>query len=112
MSAPDDLRAYDLGRDAAGNLVISIRKEFDFGQLHQDWAQSITVQSPGPYPQVRIDLSRCGMVSSTFFAGLIQLHQTYNPDGKKPLVLVKPDPRLVRNLVMLRFDKLFVIEAR
>jgi anti-anti-sigma regulatory factor len=108
----DNLRAYDLARDGAGNLVVTIRKEFDFGQLHQDWAQSITVQSPGPYPQVRIDLSRCGMVSSTFFAGLIQLHQVYNAKGTTPLVLVKPDLRLVRNLAMLRFDKLFTIEPR
>ena len=104
-------RAVDVTR-ADDALIITIRKEFDFGNLHQDWAQAIIVQWPGPYPEVRIDLSHCGVVSSTFFAGLIQLHHAYVAKGAPPLLLVRPDPRLVRNLTMLRLDKMFRIEAR
>ena len=106
------VRAYDITAVPGGALTIKVRKEFDFGSLHQDWAQSIVAQHPGPYREVRVDLSQCGLVSSTFFAGAVQLHHAYNPTGATPLVLVKPDPRLVRNLTMLRLDKLFVIESR
>jgi anti-anti-sigma regulatory factor len=108
---PDILRAYDLTIDGQ-RLVITIRKEFDFGNLHQDWAHSITVQHPGPFAEVVVDLSRTGIVSSTFFAGLMQLHNFYGPKGSKPLALVKPDNRVLRTLTMMRLDKLFSIQAR
>jgi anti-anti-sigma regulatory factor len=112
MADSDVIRAYDISSVPGEVLTIAIRKEFDFGNLHQDWAQSIATQHPGPFRQIRIDLSQCGLVSSTFFAGVVQLHHSFNPDGTKPIVLVRPDPRLVRNLAMLRLDKLFIIEGR
>lgn len=103
--------AYDAS--ATGDvLTITIRKEFDFGNLHQDWAHMLTLNFPGPYRHVRIDLTICGLVSSTFFAGLVQLHHLYTNNGCQALHLIKPDPRMVRNLQMLRLDKLFVIEPR
>ena len=104
-------RAVDVTR-VGDVLTITIRKEFDFGNLHQDWAQAIVVQWPGPYGEVHIDLGHCGVVSSTFFAGLIQLHHVYVAKGAPPLLLVRPDPRLVRNLTMLRLDKMFRIDPR
>ena len=104
-------QAFTVAR-AGDILTVTIRKEFDFGNLHQDWAHAIVVQWPGPYPQVHVDLSHCGLVSSTFFAGLIQLHHAYCTKGAQPLLLVKPDPRLVRNLTMLRLDKMFRIDPR
>lgn len=111
MDTPDILRAYDVEVDGP-RLVITIRKEFDFGNLHQDWAHAITVQHPGPFEEVVVDLSRTGIVSSTFFAGLMQLHNFYHAKGAKPLVLVKPDNRVLRTLTMMRLDKLFTIIAR
>ncbi len=111
MDTPDILRAYDVAVDGP-RLVITIRKEFDFGNLHQDWAHAITIQHPGPFSEVVIDLSRCGIVSSTFFAGLMQLHNRYVPAGTQPLVLVKPDNRVLRTLTMMRLDKLFTIQPR
>jgi len=104
-------RAFEIAR-SGDTLIVVIRKEFDFGNLHQDWAHSIVVQWPGPFREVHIDLSLCGLVSSTFFAGLIQLHHTYGAKGTLPLLLVKPDPRLLRNLTMLRLDKMFRIDPR
>lgn len=112
MADPDAVRAYDISTVPGESLTVAIRKEFDFGSLHQDWAQSIATQYPGPYRQVRIDLSLCGLVSSTFFAGVVQLHHAFNSTGATPLILVRPDPRLVRNLTMLRLDKLFIIQGR
>lgn len=104
-------RAYDA--DAEGDvLTITIRKEFDFGNLHQDWAHALTISFPGPFREVRIDMAACGLVSSTFFAGMVQLHHLYTGNGCQTLRLIKPDPRMVRNLKMLRLDKLFEIESR
>jgi anti-anti-sigma regulatory factor len=111
METPDILRAYDVTIEGR-RLTVAIRKEFDFGNLHQDWAHSITVQHPGPFDEVVVDLSRTGIVSSTFFAGVMQLHNFYTPKGAKPLVLVKPDNRVLRTLNMMRLDKLFTIEVR
>ncbi len=111
MDTPDILRAYDIAIDG-GRMVITIRKEFDFGNLHQDWAHAITIQHPGPFTEVVVDLSRTGIVSSTFFAGVMQLHHAYTPTGAKPLTLLRPDNRVLRTLTMMRLDKLFTVVPR
>lgn len=93
-------------------LTVTVRKEFDAGNIHQDWAQSVQVMHPGPFAGVVFDLSQCGLVSSTFFAGLIQLHQHYAALGMPRLVIRHPDQRVSRNLKALRLDVLFKIEPR
>lgn len=93
-------------------LTVTVRKEFDAGNIHQDWAQSVQIMRPGPYAKVVFDLSLCGLVSSTFFAGLIQLHQHYTGQGVPPLTIHHPDPRVARNLKALRMESLFKIEPR
>ena len=93
-------------------LVITILREFDSGNSHQDWAHGVQVMHPGPFARVRIDLSQCGLLSSTFFAGLIQFHQYYGAQGIPPITLHKPDPRVVRNLKALRLDALFEVVPR
>lgn len=105
----DAPRAYDVTREG-DVLTVAIRREFDVGALSQDWALRLAKQWPGPFREVRIDLGDCGVVGSTFFAGLIQLHHAY--PGAGGLRLVRPDPRLVRNLVMLRLDTMFRVEPR
>lgn len=97
---------------AGGVLTVTVRKDFDAGNIHQDWAQSVQVMHPGPYTQVVFDLSQCGLVSSTFFAGLIQLHQHYTAQGVPPLTIRHPDSRVARNLRALRLESLFTIELR
>jgi hypothetical protein len=94
-----------------GVLDIVIEREFDFGSLHQDWAVSILTMHPGPFTQVRMDMTKCGRVSSTFYAGLMQLHFAYNASGSSPIKLVKPDPRMVTNLKILHLEPYFLIEA-
>lgn len=105
------LRPFDV-LAADGLLTITIRKEFDFGSLHQDWAHTVITLHPGPYTKVRLDMVLCGLVSSTFFAGLMQLHFHYTGTGAAPIVLDRPDPRVVRNLQMMRMHELFVIIPR
>ncbi|MCK6490189.1 MAG: STAS domain-containing protein [Planctomycetes bacterium] len=111
------LHAFDLesspSPDGKGRvLLVTIRREFDFGNLHQDWAVSVVSQAPGPFVEVTLDLSQCGLVSSTFFAGLLQLRGHYCPKGSSPLRLRHPDPRVLRNLAIMRLDSLFCIEPR
>jgi hypothetical protein len=88
-------------------LKVAIRREFDNGQMTHDWAIRLINAHPGPFHEVRIDLSRCVRVSSTFFAGMVQLHAAYTGKGAKPLVLVNADPATVKNLKVLHLDKLF-----
>lgn len=90
-------------------LQVAIRREFDSGQMTHDWAFRLLSAHPGPFREVRIDLSRCVRVSSTFFAGMVQLHAAYTSKGAKPLVLIKPDPATVKNLKVLHLDQLFFI---
>ena len=113
MDVPDlpQIKPYETSvKD--GSLTITIRKEFDFGALHQSWAHAIITLHPGPYSIVKLDMSQCGLVSSTFFAGLMQLHFHYNPEGKTPVELYHPDPRALRNLQIMRMDGLFGVEPR
>lgn len=93
-----------------GVLDIVIERGFDFGSLHQDWAISVLGQHPGPFTQVRVDMTRCGRISSTFYAGLMQLHFAYNANGSTPIKLVKPDPCMVTNLRLLRLESCFLVE--
>lgn len=94
-----------------GVLDIVIEREFDFGSLHQDWAVTILTMHPGPFTRVRMDMTKCGRVSSTFYAGLMQLHFAYNASGASPITLVKPDPRMVTNLKILHLEPYFVVES-
>jgi anti-anti-sigma regulatory factor len=111
MVNPADARAFACS-SIGSELRIVVRKEFDFGVLSQDWAHTITIGWPGPYRRVVMDMGQVGLVSSTFFAGLIKLQQFYGPMGSGPLVLEKPDPRVVRNLQILRLETLFDIHPR
>ncbi len=107
----DQPRAYDaeVRRDV---LIIMVRKEFDFGNLHHDWASRVVREFPGPYKQVVFELGCCGMVSSTFFSGLLRLHQHFVKPPALPIQLVNPDPRVVRNLAVMHLDKVFRIVSR
>jgi hypothetical protein len=109
VGSETDLRPFSsAAKDGILNIVIE--REFDFGNLHQDWAVSILSRHPGPFAKVRMDMTKCGRVSSTFYAGLMQLHFAYNSSGGSPIELVKPDPRMVANLKILHLDPYFVIQ--
>lgn len=112
----DGKRAFDIVfEEASGGgrrLLVIIRREFDFGNLHQDWAMSVINQATGSFAEVVIDLAQCGLVSSTFFAGLLQLRAHYIAEGMPLLHLRHPDPRVRRNLAIMRLDALFAITSR
>ncbi len=110
-STPGSGHPYDLSIDET-TLLVTIRREFDTGSLHQDWAHSIVTAHPGPFTAVVLDLSSTGLLLSTFFAGLIKLHFHYTQHGVAKIRVLKPDLRMVRNLSMLRMDQLFDIVLR
>lgn len=110
MAPETDLRPFTSSAKD-GVLTIVIEREFDFGSLHQDWAVSILSRHPGPFTKVLMDMTKCGRVSSTFYAGLMQLHFAYNTSGNSPITLIKPDPRMLTNLKILHLEPYFVIQA-
>jgi hypothetical protein len=104
-------RAVDTS-SKGGTLTIVVRKEFDSGNVHQDWAQQVQVMHPGPFTSVVVDCSNCGLLSSTFFAGIMQLQHHYGAQGSAPLTLDRPDPRIIKNLQILRLHQFFDIRPR
>jgi hypothetical protein len=104
VGAEIDMKAF--GAFVANNtLHITVEKEFDFNSLHQGWATFVKNNFPGPYAAVEIDMSKCGRVTSTFYAGLMQLNFAYQSQNGKPIRLLKPDPRTLMNLKILHLDK-------
>ena len=95
-----------------GALTITVRREFDSGNVHQDWAQQVQLLHPGPFTKVMVDCSACGLLSSTFFAGIMQLQQYYGEVGCPKLILDRPDGRIVKNLQILRLHTFFDIRHR
>jgi hypothetical protein len=103
-------RPYDVSIHD-GVMRITIRKEFDQGHMHQDWAHAIVVQHPGPFRSVQVDCSHSGLLSSTFFAGLIQLFHTFGAQCG-PIVVERPDPRVERSCVVLHLEGMVRIVSR
>ncbi len=103
--------AYQLSVDD-GVLRIVIHRDFDTGSLHQDWSTTIIQQSVGTYVSVVVDLSKTGLLSSTFFAGLVRLYQYFVVGKGATLVLHHPDPRTIRNLAILKMSDLFTVVPR
>ncbi|MCS6969553.1 MAG: STAS domain-containing protein [Planctomycetota bacterium] len=95
-----------------GELHIVVSKDFDAGAAHREWAPQLLADFPGPYTAIIVDCSRCGLLSSTFFAGLMQLYHEYSARGARRFVLHHPDPRVVRNLSILRLHNLFEVVPR
>lgn len=93
-------------------LLVVVHKDFDKGMAHQDWVPRLLADFPGPYATLIVDCGQCGLLSSTFFAGLAQLHQDYSARGTARFVLRHPDPRVERNLRILRLHTLYSVEPR
>jgi len=108
--APTGARAYDLHAKES-TLTITMHREFDRANTPQDWAVQVQLLHPGPFAQVVVDCSGCGPLSSGFFSGLMQLQRHYSTGGAK-LVLHRPDPRMVRNLEIMRLREFFEVVAR
>lgn len=104
-------RAYDL-QVKDGVLTITVHREFDRANTPQDWAVQVQVLHPGPFTSVIVDCSDCGPLSSSFFSGLMQLHRHFVEAGKAKLILHRPDPRMVRNLEIMRLRPFFDLVPR
>jgi hypothetical protein len=94
----------------AGTLVIVVPRGVDIDKMHAAWAPSVLKLHPGPFSAVRIDLSRCGLLTSSFISQIYQLQQAYVAGG--PVTLVQPDPRFLRVLEAVGIRNLFTIIPR
>ncbi len=93
-----------------GELVIVVPRGFDIDKMHAAWAPALLKQFPGPFTGVRIDLSRCGLLTSSFISQIYQLQQAYAQQGM--VTLDQPDPRFVRVLEAVGIRHLFTVSAR
>ena len=104
-----DQKAYDV-TVAGDQLIIVVGRDFDSASLQQDWASAITTMHPGPFTAVRVDLAMARRASSTFYAGLMQLHVHYAKGGTAtPVTLVNAHRSIVANLDVLRLKRFFTI---
>ena len=94
----------------AGTLVIVVPRGVDIDKSHAAWAPSVLKLHPGPFTAVRIDLSRCGLLTSSFISQIYQLQQAYAAGG--PVTLVQPDPRFLRVLEAVGIKHLFTVVPR
>lgn len=90
-----------------GELHISVRREFDEGARNASWADTVIDACPGPYRQVVIDLHHRPMISSTFFAGSLQLREHYGKSGRVVVRLVNVSDRIRRTLEMMGLHSVF-----
>lgn len=93
-----------------GELVIVVPRGVDLEKTHAAWAPALLKQFPGPFRSVRIDLSRCGLLTSSFISQIYQLQQGYSPTA--PVTLDQPDPRFVRVLDAVGISNLFAVITR
>jgi len=93
-----------------GTLVIVVPRGVDIDKSHAAWAPSVLKEHPGPFIGVRIDLSRCGLLTSSFISQIYQLQQAYAVGG--PVTLEQPDPRFLRVLEAVGIKHLFTVVPR
>lgn len=91
-------------------LEIRLHREFDANGRDSDWVNVLINRFPGPYPQVRIDLSALGQrVNSSFFSGLYRLHQQYGKAGQR-VILTGAHERVRQGLEILALGQFFALE--
>jgi anti-anti-sigma regulatory factor len=93
-----------------GRLLLTPGRDFDENAQHVDWAQQIIRSSPGPFSAVIIDLGNRPMISSTFFAGMLQLIDHYQSDTLQRLELHGVSSRIVRTIEMMNMSDAFSIQ--
>lgn len=93
-----------------GNLIITVPRGLDLDKSHAAWAPALLKQYPGPFSGVRIDLSRCGLLTSSFISQIYQIQQAFA--GAGAVTLVEPDPRFLRVLEAVGIKQLFTVIAR
>jgi anti-anti-sigma regulatory factor len=102
------LQAVDV-EQRQGALLITLRKGFDANGNHEGWARSIVRACVGPYTSIQMDLRHLPQVSSTFFAGALQVLEAYACDGLRAVILLNVSDRIARTIDMLNLRDRFVV---
>lgn len=94
--------------DRHGVLVIRMRNQGSYS-LEANWWTEILTRCPGPYQGLWIDLFGCSVVSSSFFAGALQLIDHYRNDQLTTISLLNASDRIVRLIDIMNLSGYFTV---
>ncbi|MFW5846191.1 MAG: hypothetical protein ACOCXJ_08185 [Planctomycetota bacterium] len=93
-------------------LRIRIRSTFDRENRGRPWANDIVNAFTMPLERLEVDFEHATIVSSTVFAGLVQLYQGFQGRVNDGVHLTHVGTQVLRSLKMLKLDPLFTIRLR
>lgn len=94
------------------NMIIQIRKTFDAENKGRGWARTIVNAFTVPLESVIIDFGRNEIISSTVYAGLIEIYQGFNNRCESGIHLRNCSEPITRALKMLHIDTFFTIASQ
>ncbi len=93
-------------------LQITLRSSFDSENKGRPWAGDIINAYNMPLLRIEVDFSHSKIVSSTVFAGLVQLYQGFQGKTTEGVHLLNVGTQVMRSLNMLKLDKIFTVKLR
>lgn len=94
------------------NLVVKIRKRFDAENSGRSWAKPIIQAYPVPFTTLIIDFGTNQIISSSVYAGLIELYQSFHSRCEQGVHLRNCSEAIVRALKMLHIDSFFTVHEQ
>lgn len=91
------------------NLVVHIRKAFDKENKGRGWARTVIEAYTMPLDSLIIDFGRNEIISSTVYAGLVEIYQGFNERCERGVHLRNCSDAIARALKMLHIDSFFTI---
>ena len=94
------------------NMIVKVRKRFDSENSGRSWAKPIIEAYPVPFTTLIIDFGTNQIISSSVYAGLIELYQSFNPRCEQGVHLRNCSDAIVRALKMLHIDSFFTVHEQ
>ena len=91
------------------SLVINIRKTFDHENKGRSWAKPIIECFPAPFASLIVDFGTNKIISSSVYAGLVELYQAFHQRCEDGFHLRNCSPAIERAIKMLHLDSFFTI---
>ena len=108
---PPEMCGYEVSK--RGNvLTVLVRKKFDAENKGRGWAKPIIAAHPEELGSLVIDFGTNSIISSSVYAGLIELYQAFGSRCKDGVQLVNCSEAIVRALKMLHIDTFFQISEQ
>jgi anti-anti-sigma regulatory factor len=91
---------------------LTIRGTFDRENKGKPWASEVIEVYNEPILRLEVDFRHTIIVSSTVFAGLVQLYHGFHEKSAEGIYLTNVGTQVLRSLKMLKLDSLFTIRLR